>query len=149
MKSEEFRYTTVKYCHLALKEPASELDPRAQVKLGFKEKRDTLVKAFRIIIEQISHLDHDTQLQIDRIVKKALNLWLDFGAQRCRLMIRMPSKRARWEEQLEDAEESGLVLTSVPELVRVGNGYGLDLHEQETIGGRFGETHTYSSQKGT
>jgi hypothetical protein len=146
LKSEHYRYETVKYCHIALKEPASELDPRAQVKLGFKDKRDTLVKTFRIAIEQVSCLDRDTQLQIDRVVKKALNLWLEFGAQRCRLMIRMSSKRTRWEENLDVAEKSGLVLTLVPELVRFGNGDGLDLHEQETIGGRSGETQTYSSQ---
>ena len=147
VKSEQWRYETVKYCHAALKEPASELDARARVKTGFKETRETLITALEEMIRDMAQFEGSLHVDIEKLVKKAFNLWLEFGGQRCRLIVSMPAPRTEINDKLDVAEKSGLILTLTPEIVRYGNGEGLDLEDSEIIAGCSEETQKYARKR--
>jgi hypothetical protein len=135
LETERWRWEAVKQCQTALKEPASHLDPRAQIKKGFKESRDNLIKTLRAAVSEVARADQGVMSDIEKLVKKAINVWLDFEIQRCRLMMTMPTEKIDSEEgKVELARQKRLELTSLPGLVRFGDDSGQDLTIRQTVG---------------
>lgn len=134
-EAEKFRYEAIKQCQTALKEPASHLDPRAKIKKGFIQSREGLIKALRAAISAVARADQAVLTDIDKLVKKAIGLWLEFELQRCRLMVTMPAEKVGCdEEKMKLAMERKLELSSLPALIRFGDDEGQDLDVRQTVG---------------
>ncbi|KIW08012.1 uncharacterized protein PV09_00958 [Verruconis gallopava] len=147
LQTERWRYETVKQCHAALKEPTSELDPRARVKKGFKEARDSVIAAIEDAIMDVAKIDERVTSDIERLVKKAINIWLECGIQRCRIVISMPSSGRNSEEQkLKLVNGPGLDLVLAPLVTRYGTGDGLDLKKISIVSGCTSEVQRYPNK---
>ncbi|KIW07495.1 uncharacterized protein PV09_01460 [Verruconis gallopava] len=133
-KAEKFRYEAIKQCHTALREPASHLDPRARVKIGFKESKDGLYKAIKTLMNDVTKLDEAMIADIEKLVKKAINMWLEFEVQRCRLMVILPvAKISSEREMIQLAVQKQLELNSQPGLIRFGDDEGEDLDVDQPV----------------
>jgi hypothetical protein len=55
--AERWRYETVKACQEALKEPVSEYDPRARLKMGFIESRASLLEKLKSAVADVAEVD--------------------------------------------------------------------------------------------
>jgi hypothetical protein len=143
--AERWRYVNIKECRAALEKPASEWDPRARLKKGFKTSLDALKKELTSTIEEVSNLDMNSSQMVDRIAIKAAKMWLEFGMQRCRILVVVQGSNLRSaEERIQRAQEDHLELVVIPELKRFGNSKGHDLHMEETVGECDGEITTLS-----
>jgi hypothetical protein len=114
--------------------------------VGYKEAKDALKFALADLIEDVAETDEAVDVEIEKLVKKAHTLWLEFGVQKCRLMLRMPGVRLQPEQKLRAAQGKGLVLTSAPELVRFGNSKGLDLEVRELVAGCVEKVRRYPTR---
>jgi hypothetical protein len=89
---------------------------------------------------EISNLDKSNVQAAGSIIKKAAKMWLEFGMQRCRILVIVQgSNLGSVEERIQRAREATLELVVVPELKRFGNSKGQDVHIEETVGGCDGE----------
>jgi hypothetical protein len=118
------------------------------VKAGFKENKDALKLALVDVIEEVAQTNETVDVAIEKLVQRAQTLWLEFGVQKCRLMLRMPGRRLEPGEKLEEALGRGLLLTSVPELIRFGNSKGLDLEVSERVAGCAEKVRRYPPRQG-
>ena len=138
--AERWRYATIKECRAALEKAASELDPRARVRKGFKSSLDALKQKLTSTLEEVSNLDKSSVQAAESIVKKAAKMWLEFGMQRCRILVIVQGSSLKSaEERIQRAQEATLKLVMVPELKRFGNSKGQDVHIEETVGRCDGE----------
>jgi hypothetical protein len=132
---------TVKACHDALREPLSQVDQRAEVKLGYQNNLTNLVQELKSALESLCEpSDSDVQL-VKHLSKKAARLCLDFGLHRCRIRIYLASQQPKTTaEKVALAEHNGLMLTRVPMVGRYGNDKGVELESFTTINGCAGES---------
>jgi hypothetical protein len=138
--AERWRYATTKECRAALEKAASELDPRARVRKGFKSSLDALKQELTSTLGEVSNLDKSSVQAAEGIVKKAAKMWLEFGMQRCRILVIVQGSNLKSaEEMIQRAREATLKLVVVPKLKRFGNSKGQDVHIEETVGGCDGE----------
>jgi hypothetical protein len=142
METERWRYVNVKECRAALRRPVpSEFDPRGPLKKGFKESLDALREEIYSSLQSIVEMDQNGRKIVDKMTLKATTMWLEFGVQRCRILIINGGSNTRVpEEMIEKAKANDLTLTVVPTLKRWGNSKGLELNIEETIGDCDGET---------
>lgn len=123
-----------------MEKPASEWDPRARLKKGFKTSIDAIIRELKLTLGEISDLDDGSVQAVERIVKKAAKMWLDFGMQRCRVLVVVEgSNLASTEEKIQRAQEDVLKLVVVPELKRLGNPTGQDFTMKEVVGDCHGQ----------
>jgi hypothetical protein len=138
--AERWRYATIKECRAALEKPASEWDPRARLKKGFKTSIDALKKELTSALGEVSNLDKSRVQTADSIVMKAAKMWLEFGMQRCRILVVVQGSNLKsTEEKIQRAKGAALELVVVPQLKRFGNSKGQDVHIEETWGDCNGE----------
>lgn len=77
---------------------------------------------------------------MDSIAKKASRMWLDFGMQRCRIVVDLTGSGNRVPaERLTLIRQGGLTLTASARVGRFGNMKGADLGSFTVIGGCEGE----------
>jgi hypothetical protein len=134
--AERWRYVNVKECRAALGKPASEWDPRARLKKGFKTSLDSLKKELMSAIGEVSNLDKSSSQVVEGIAMQAAKMWLEFGMQRCRILVVVQGSNLKSaEERIQRAQEDNLELVVVPKLKRFGNSKGQDVHVEETVGG--------------
>ena len=118
----------------------SEWDPRAKLKKGFKTSIDALRKAWMSTLGEVANLDKSSIQAMERMTIKAANMWLEFGMQRCRILVVLQGSNLKSaEERIQRAQDDILELVVVPALKRFGNSKGQDLHIKETVGGCDGE----------
>jgi hypothetical protein len=134
MQTERWRYTTVTECRATLKEPASELELRARIKKGFKSSLDKLKESLATRITEIADFSRESAQATDKMTIKAVNMWLEFGMQRCRILI-----TENREEEGENAKKAQYLLVR-PQLKRHGKSDGYDLDIEEVINGCEGES---------
>jgi len=147
MESERWRYVTVKECRTALREPASQWDPRANLKRDFKTSLDALRKECSLMIEKVSTLDRNSTQAMEKLTMKAANIWLEFGMQRCRILVELQGSNLKSaQEKMQRAQVSNLVMVVRPEVRRIGNSKGLDLTVEEVVGGCEGENVEVSTK---
>jgi hypothetical protein len=138
--AERWRYATIKECRAALEKPVSEWDPWARLKKGFKTSLDALTQELTSTLGEVSNLDESSVQAAGSIIKKAAKMWLEFGMQRCRILVIVRGSNLKSaEERIQRAQEATLKLVLVPELKRFGNSKGQDVHVAETVGGCDGE----------
>jgi hypothetical protein len=149
METERWRYVTIKECRAALRQALpSEWDPRAKLKKGFKTSIDALRKEFTSTLSEVANLDKSSVQAMEKMTMKAANMWLEFGMQRCRILVVLQGSNLKSaEERIQRAQEKTLELAVVPELKRFGNSKGQNLHIEETVGGCDGETVEVSMRR--
>lgn len=149
METERWRYVNVKECRAALRQPVpSEWDPRAKLKKGFKTSMDALREEFTSTLGKMANLEKSNVQAMDKIVKRAANMWLEFGMQRCRILVALEGSNLKSaEDKIQRAQEDTLELVVVPELKRFGNSKGEELHTEATVGGCDGETVEVSMKR--
>jgi hypothetical protein len=83
----------------------------------------------------------ESNIQVmEKLIRKAANTWLEFGMQRCRIVVAMEGSNLKlMEEKVQRVKDGALRLVVVPELKRIGNSKGQDLNVEETIRGYEGE----------
>lgn len=149
METERWRYVTVKEARAALKQPTSEWDPRAKPKKGFKISIEALRSDFAAMLGDVVTLDKRNIQAIEKLTIKAANMWLEFGMQRCRLLVVFQGSNLNSAEaKIQAAEEDSLELVVVPELKRFGNSKGQELNRSEIVAGCEGEIVEVSTQRG-
>lgn len=144
--TERWRYNTIKECQAALKLPTSEWD-----KESFKEALDYLRNQMIETIDGLIVMDKTNVQAVQKITKKATKLWLDFGTQRCRVLLVFEGSNVETiEEKIRLAKESTLELLVEPKLIRLGISKGYKLESSEVIGGCAGQLAKlqWSSQGG-
>ncbi len=119
-----------------MREAAADISPRAKIKKGFKESRESLLKALKSAISDVAIIDQTVLADVEKLVKKSITVWIEFQLQRCRLMVTMPTEKVGSEqEKVSLAKDKKLELTSLPGLLRYGDDGGQDLHIKQTVSG--------------
>lgn len=136
--TERWRYETVKASQAALRESVSHLDPRAKVKIGFKQSRDALVRALHNILNEFAFVDQDGTAVIEKLVKRACLTWFQFQVQHCRIIVEMPISHGNEEDEKKMTllQQKKLVVISRPALKLYGDEQGQDLHVSVYVGGQ-------------
>ncbi|MAD85017.1 MAG: hypothetical protein CL912_18820 [Deltaproteobacteria bacterium] len=86
---------------------------------------------------------------VEKLTRKAANMWLAFGTQRCRVLLVFEGSNLKSvDEKIRMAKEGVSELVVEPKLTHFGNSRGQELHTAEVIGGREGQIVklTWSSQ---
>ena len=110
------------------------------MKKGFKTSLTALTQELKSALEEVSNLDESSVQAAGSIIKKAAKMWLEFGMQRCRILVIVQGSNLKSaEERIQRAQEATLKLVGVPKLKRFGNSKGQDVHIEETVGGCDGE----------
>lgn len=142
IETERWRYITIRECQAALRQPVpSEWDPRAKLKKGFQTSIEQLKKEIISTLGELTALDKNSLQALEKMVVRAARTWLQFGLQRCRILVVVQRSNLRTvEERVQKAREDGLELVMVPRLKRFGTSNGESLDIEETIADRDGET---------
>jgi len=151
MKTERWRYVNVKECRTALMKPIpSEFDPLARSKKGFKISIDALKEKFKSMLGDLVNLDRSSIQAMEKLTIKAATMWLEFGMQRCRILVVLQGSnlKSTEEKKIQRARDGTLEMVVVPELKRIGNSKGQELNFEETIQGCEGETVEVSMRRG-
>lgn len=132
---------TLSQCREVLSTPKIfEWDARARIKNGFGETQAKLTKEIVALLSEIVEITPETTQAVDRIAKKASRMWLEFGMQRCRIVVNLTGSGDRVQAQkLAAIRDGGLKLTVSPLVGRFGNMKGADLGTFTVIAGCEGE----------
>jgi hypothetical protein len=141
METERWRYATVAECRASLRKPLpSQWDPRAKLKKGFMSSMEDLRSELATVLGELIVMDKDTMQILERMTKRAANVWLEFAMQRCRILIVVSgSMMEPAGDKVKRALEGTLELVAAPILRRYGTSAGLDLILKATVGGFDGE----------
>lgn len=102
--------------------------------MGFITAIEDLNKNLICTLGEVADINKTNKQTIEKLTRKASNMWLEMGMQRFRIMIivqRQPAVSIK--ERVDKAREGGLEVVPVPELKTYGNSKGLDLHIEEEI----------------
>lgn len=127
----------VKECRDALIDSVSIYDPRAKLKEGYMSSLDAIMTDFQMNFVQLVEQEDEAMKLVEKIVKKASNMWLQFGMQRCRIVVGIEgNKLGPAEERLRGLKGGEtLDLLAKPNLKRFGNPKGFELHKEVVIDG--------------
>lgn len=144
IETERWRYITLRECRKALIQPVpSRYDPRAKLKEGFMTSKARVVKELVAKLDEVVEWGDTDQSQIERLVGQVLDVWLEFGMYRCRLIVFFKAAISQYRGEDNDGLAmsknwlNGLELNTVPGLRRHGNAKGVDLLGRPTVVGDF------------
>jgi hypothetical protein len=122
----------MKKCVKATSQSLSEEDPNYNLKRGYeislKEVREEMSHELR----KVTQVSSSEMQRMDDLVKKAAELWLEVGQQRCRMFLLMSQSGAKPARSRLD-HNGPLDLVVVPELRRMGNAQGEQLDKNELV----------------
>jgi hypothetical protein len=141
METERWRYATVAECRASLRKPVpSEWDHRVKLKRGFKASMDDLNSELATVLGELVVLDKSNIQILEKMTKRAANIWLEFALQRCRVLIVVSgSELESADERVKRVHGGTLELVATPILKRYGSSTGLDLALEGIVGGFDGE----------
>ncbi|PMD58583.1 uncharacterized protein K444DRAFT_413399 [Hyaloscypha bicolor E] len=138
MEAERWRYVNIKECHAALRmRVASELDHRAKLKKSFKFSLENLRESMWRKIGEVVEYKRESVQAMEQMTIKAVNMWLEFGEQRCRILAIENRPNG---EVVDDRVNKKVDLLVRPQLKRYGKSNGQDLDIEEIIKGCEGES---------
>lgn len=145
IKTERWRYFTVYGCRETLTSRPSAYDERASLVKHFRKNLDDTTEKIEALLRKVSVVTSDTTRAIKLMIKSISNMWLEFGMNRCRLIIFLKNTKPKSiEEQITEAEKGSLTLATIPGVRRYGNEKGDDLGNTSMIEGCAGTTITIS-----
>lgn len=123
----------------------SAYDPRAKLKKGFKDNRIALVEKIQSSLGEVAHLQTTHEEAIKRLANRMSNLWLQFGMNRCRIVISLQDSNLAAlmytsTSVREKQTKKPLLLNIAPSLGRYGNVDGFKMETYAIIGKRPGDT---------
>ena len=123
--------------------PLSQFDPRAKLKKGYKSSLDNLIAQLNAQLGEIVELASAEMQLIQRLVKKTILVWLDFGMHRCRIRIHLTGwGSSSMADKMALAQRGSLAMTVLPLVGRHGNDKGVELESFTTIDGCAGDILT-------
>lgn len=146
IRTERWRYITLRECRKALTEGVSEWDPRARLKEHFALHADTVLEQLHLFLDEMVGLDGETASILKLLARKSTKTWLEFGMHRCRIMLSEQPEPLPADEKARRTTSSSLQLTIVPGLRRFGNANGVELETVTQL--QTGQTASYSSDGG-
>jgi uncharacterized protein YbaA (DUF1428 family) len=110
--------------------------------MGFESSLDTIKNQLSEIMGRISDVDNATAQALEKIARKAAEIWLDFGTQRFRILVDISSSNFELPqlERVKKAQEGSREFVVVPKLWRVGNSEGQDFDNKRVVPGCEGTT---------
>jgi hypothetical protein len=141
METERWRYATVAECRASLRKPVpSEYDRRVKLKKGFMSSMEDLKSELATTLGDLIVMDKESIQILEKMAKRAANIWLEFASQRCRVLIVVAgSGLESAEDKVKKAMSGSLELVAAPILKRYGTSAGLDLDLEGTVGGFDGD----------
>jgi hypothetical protein len=116
------------------------------LKKGFKTTLDTLKSELIKRLGEVALIEDGHTQAIESLARTAAVTWLEFGAQRCRLMVVLKDTNltSKNTNQMERQRTDAFSLVIVPALKRFGNSKGEKLDEvEEAIRGCDAEIAKY------
>lgn len=108
--------------------------------MGFRATLEDIRDEFFSTIGDMVDLEKSHIQAMEKIAKKAANAWLEFGMQRCRIvMVFGLSSLKPAAERIRRTRDGSIELIVIPELKRYGNSKGVELHTEATVSGCGGE----------
>ncbi|OAL55641.1 hypothetical protein IQ07DRAFT_583093 [Pyrenochaeta sp. DS3sAY3a] len=143
MKTERWRYVTIRECRAALQKPTpSPYDPLAKPRKGFQTSIKTIKEELVTAVGSLVPLNQTNIQDLEKIAMRAARTWLEFGLQRYRLNVLMQGENIRSIQGKVEKLKDGLALVVAPTLVRFGTAKGEELDEKEVVGECVGEVVT-------
>jgi hypothetical protein len=143
MKTERWRYITIRECRAALQKPIpSPYDPLAKLRKEFQTSIKAMKEELATAIGDLVALNQTNVQDLENMAMRAARTWLEFGLQRYRVMVQMQGDRITSVKEKVERLDKGLALVVVPRLERFGNANGDELDEKEVIGELDGEIVT-------
>jgi uncharacterized protein YbaA (DUF1428 family) len=140
MKTERWRYITIRECRAALQKPIpSPYDPLAKPRKDFQDSIKTIKEELITAVGGLVTLNQTNIQDLEKMAMRAARTWLEFGLQRYRVIVQMPGDKIKSVKRKVERLDNGLALVVVPRLERFGNAKGEDLDEKEIIGELVGE----------
>jgi hypothetical protein len=131
VNSERWRYNAIIASKEAVEANMSPIDPRVNVRKGFRASLKTIREELAKQLGKYSDLTEETRELIKDVPLTAARLWLAMGTQRCRLLVVMPgSTLTTAKERAHRAKDDELKLNLRPQLWRCGNVKGQNLEEK-------------------
>lgn len=127
VRTERWRYMTLRECRKALAEPVSEYDSRARLKKGFKINETTLVQKLKSLLTEMVELENSTMSTVEQLARRSLITWLEFGMHRCRIRVLGLPKEYPAAEKAQKVATGSLKFTVTPGLGIWGKVDGLGL----------------------
>jgi hypothetical protein len=131
-ESERWRYENIKQCAEQLEQSMNDWDPRYKLKKNFEDSLKSTAEQVSQVLESVASVEGSVTKDLSY---KAAKLWLEFGSQRCRIFLVMSdsaknrSQGGRPRGRYEGVQD----LVVKPEMRRVGNSYGQELHREEVV----------------
>jgi hypothetical protein len=127
-KSEQWRYERISELKEAVDRGSSHT---------FKKMTKSATMEIGEEFAKVAEVDKAMTAQIYSAVENAGKMWLQFGLQRCRLLIVLPNNLSK----SQPANEKELVIK--PEIRRIGDAGGSSLDLEEVIRNGQGESRTF------
>lgn len=150
IRTERWRYFTVHGCKEALKAKPSARDTRTYLKNDFNRNLVETVKKIDTFLKSLTYTSSETMKAIKELLKNISEMWLEFGMNRCRLMIFLEgiAEPKSVTEKMAEAENGFLRLVTMPGVRRFGNEKGEHLEHMTIVEGCEGKTITFSPSTG-
>jgi hypothetical protein len=101
---------------------------------------DDLNSELATVLGELVVLDKSNIQILEKMTKRAANIWLEFALQRCRVLIVVSgSELESADERVKRVHGGTLELVATPILKRYGSSTGLDLALEGIVGGFDGE----------
>lgn len=111
-------------------------EPNYNVKLSYEKSVREAMEDISRWLERMASVSNDDKQRVTDLVRKAANLWLEVGQQRCRIFLLMSPPRSGQASLARDGTEE---LVVVPEIRRIGNAQGERLDKDELVMGCRGK----------
>ncbi|QDS69847.1 hypothetical protein FKW77_000212 [Venturia effusa] len=134
LDSERWRYNSMTPCQEALTKAVSDVDAMTKMKLGYEETLERTRKELLAMLDMVADLKQEDVQSWSAVPKKAADIWIQMGTQRCRLVVVVPGGEVvEQAERARRAREVGLELVFKPGLWRYGDSKGQDLERVEEM----------------
>lgn len=107
---------------------------------AFQASLETLCSRIRDVLEMVTEVDQKLEETVAELSKKAAEMWVLFGTQRCRLLVVIQDLNTEEESKDDSTEhEKSVELLIQPSLKRIGDSDGENLNKEQMIGGCDGQ----------
>lgn len=134
LDSERWRYNSMTPCQEALTKPVSDVDAMTKIKFGYEDTLERTKEELLAMLGMVADLGEEDIESWGEIPRKAADMWISMGTQRCRLIVVIPGGEiSSQEDRARQARVEGLELVIKPELRRYGDSKGQDLGRVEEM----------------
>lgn len=122
-------------CVEAMKEILSPSDPKYNIKRDHEASLTEAVEEISLELGKVTKITDSDKQRLRDLVKKAAELWIEVGKQRCRMFLVMSDSGQAPIRSGDSAinSDGSIRLVVIPELRRTGNSLGEKLDRDELV----------------